>query len=83
MMRWETQMFDDVMGLMKVCTGRFTEGATDAFASSIVAEVLTPILKDIDSLRSFSEGYQRQVLIIDGILEEAQILQARSEGPET
>lgn len=76
-------MFDDVMGLMKVCAGRFNEGAPDAFASSIVAEVLTPILKDIDSLRSFNKGYQRQVLIIDGILEEAQILQARSEGPDT
>lgn len=75
-------MFDDVMGLMKVCAGKFNEGVTDAFSSSIIAEVLTPILKDIDSLRSFSEGYQRQVLIIDGILEEAQTLQARSEGPD-
>lgn len=75
-------MFDDVMGLMKVCAGKFNEGVADAFSSSIVAEVLTPILKDIDSLRSFSEGYQRQVLIIDGILEEAQTLQARSEGPD-
>ncbi|KFX68178.1 hypothetical protein TMS3_0120065 [Pseudomonas taeanensis MS-3] len=65
-------MFDDVMGLMAACANRFNAGVRDGFGTSIANEVLSPIQENITRLRSFSEDYQRQVTVIDGILEEAQ-----------
>ncbi|AHY42826.1 hypothetical protein [Stutzerimonas decontaminans] len=65
-------MFDDVMGLMVGCANRFDAGVRDAFGTSIVNEVLSPILENIAFLRSFSEDYQRQVAAIHCVLAEAQ-----------
>lgn len=65
-------MFDDVMGLMAACANRFNAGVRDGFGTSIANEVLSPIQENIARLRSFSEDYQRQVTVIDGILKEAQ-----------
>lgn len=64
-------MFDEVFGMTALCTEKFREGVRDSFGSSIVADVLEPILKEVDSLRIFNAAFQQQSLHIDSKLEDA------------
>ena len=68
-------MFDEVFGMATLCAGNFRDGVRDTFGASIVADVLDPILKEIDSLRIFSDAFQQQSLSIDQTLAEARMLQ--------
>lgn len=68
-------MFDDIFRMMTMCAEHFRGGVRDSFGASIIAEVLDPILKEIDSLRVFNEEFQRQALNIDRVLEDARRLQ--------
>lgn len=58
-------MFDEVFGMAALCTGNFREGVRDTFGASIVADVLDPILKEVDSLRIFNAAFKQQSLSID------------------
>jgi uncharacterized protein YukE len=49
----------------------FREGVRDTFGASIVADVLDPILKEVDSLRIFNAAFQQQSLSIDRTLNDA------------
>ena len=64
-------MFDEVFGMATLCAGNFRDGVRDTFGASIVADVLDPILKEIDSLRIFSDDFQQQSLSIDRVLADA------------
>ena len=64
-------MFDEVFGMATLCAGNFRDGVRDTFGASIVADVLDPILKEIDSLRIFSDDFQQQSLNIDRTLADA------------
>lgn len=68
-------MFDNVFGMATICTENFRDGVCDTFGASIVADVLDPILKEIDSLRIFSDTFQRKSLSIDRTLADARMLQ--------
>ena len=68
-------MFDEVFGMATLCAGNFRDGVRDTFGASIVADVLDPILKEIDSLRIFSDDFQQQSLNIDRTLADARTLQ--------
>lgn len=68
-------MFDEVFGIATQCTGNFCDGVRDQFGASIVADVLDPILKEIDSLRIFNDTFQHQSLSIDQTLSEARMIQ--------
>ena len=59
-------MFDDVFGMATQCAGNFRAGVRDAFGASIAADVLEPILKELNNhqlklvgflLRTESPGY--------------------------
>ena len=73
-------MFDDVFGIATLCTENFRNGVRDSFGASIIADVLDPILKEIDSLRIFNEEFQRQLLNIDQTLEYARAIQFKDYG---
>jgi hypothetical protein len=73
-------MFDEVLGLASLCTENFRGGVRDSFGASIAAEVLDPILKEIDSLRMFNEDFQRQALNIDRTLEDARVIRMKEHG---
>lgn len=75
-------MFDDVFGMATLCAENFSDGVRDSFGASIVADVLDPILKEIDSLQIFNEEFQRQALNIDRILEDARMFQSKDYGRE-
>ena len=64
-------MFDEVSGMAALCTGTFREGVRDTFGASIVADVLDPILKEVDSLRIFNADFKQQSLSIDRTLADA------------
>ena len=64
-------MFDEVFGMAALCTGNFREGVRDTFGASIVADVLDPILKEVDSLRIFNADFKQQSLTIDRTLADA------------
>ena len=68
-------MFDDVFGMAAMCAGNFREGVRDTFGASIVADVLDPILKEIDSLRIFNAAFQQQSIDIDRTLNDVRALQ--------
>ena len=68
-------MFDEAFGMAAMCAGKFREGVRDTFGASIVADVLDPILKEIDSLRIFSDDFQQQSLNIDRTLADARMIQ--------
>jgi hypothetical protein len=68
-------MFDEVLGMAALCTENFRDGVRDSFGASIVADVLDPILKEIDSLRIFNAAFQQQSLSIDQTLADARTLQ--------
>jgi len=71
-------VFDDVFGMATLCTDNFRDGVRDSFGASMIADVLDPILKEIHSLRNFNEGFQRQALNIDRVLEEARTIQLKT-----
>ena len=71
-------MFDEVFGMATLCAGNFRDGVRDTFGASIVADVLDPILKEIDSLRIFSDDFQQQSLNIDRTLTDARTLQFKN-----
>jgi hypothetical protein len=73
-------MFDDVFGMATLCAENFRDGVRDSFGASITADVLDPILKEIDSLRVFNEEFQRQAFNIDRILEDARTIQIKDYG---
>lgn len=73
-------MFDDVFGMATLCSENFRDVARDSFGASMIADVLDPILKEIDSLRDFNEEFQRQALNIDRVLEEARTIQFKDCG---
>lgn len=68
-------MFDEIFGMAALCAGNFREGVRDTFGASVVADVLDPILKEIDSLRIFNAAFQQQSLNIDRTLADARALQ--------
>ena len=68
-------MFDDVFGMATLCADNLRDGVRDPFGASMIADVLAPILKEIHSLRDFTEEFQRQALSIDRVLEEARTIQ--------
>ena len=68
-------MFDEVFGMATMCAENFRDGVRDTFGASMVADVLDPILKEIDSLRIISDAFQQQSLSIDQTLADARMLQ--------
>ena len=64
-------MFDEVFGMATLCAGNFRDGVRDTFGASIVADVLDPILKEVDSLRIFNAAFTEQSLNIDKALADA------------
>jgi len=73
-------MFDDALGMATLCAENFRDGVRDSFGASMIADVLDPILKEIDSLREFNEEFQRQALSIDRVLEQARTIQFKDCG---
>jgi len=73
-------MFDDAFGMAAPCAQSFRDSVRDSFGASMIADVLDPILKEIDSLRDFNREYQRQALNIDRVLEEAGKIQFKEYG---
>ncbi len=71
-------MFNEVFGMAALCTGNFREGVRDTFGASIVADVLDPILKEIDSLRIFNAAFKQQSISIDRTLADARTLQFKN-----
>ena len=73
-------MFDEVFGIAVRCTGNFREGVRDTFGASIVADVLDPILKEVDSLRILNAAFKQQAFAIDRTLNDARELQFKDSG---
>lgn len=73
-------MFDDAFGMATQCAESFRDNLRDSFGASMIADVLDPILREIDSLRNFNEEFLRQTLNIDRVLEEARSIQLRNGG---
>ena len=73
-------MFDEVFGMTAMCTGKFREGVRDTFGASIVADVLDPILKEVDSLRILNAAFKQQAFAIDRTLNDARELQFKDSG---
>jgi hypothetical protein len=73
-------MFDGAFGMATLCAENFRDGVRDSFGASMIAGVLDPILKEINSLREFNEEFQRQALNIDQVLEEARTIQFKDCG---
>jgi hypothetical protein len=64
-------MFDEVFGMAAMCTENFSEGVRDTFGASIVADVLDPILKEVNSLRIFNADFLQHSRSIDRTLADA------------
>ena len=73
-------MFDEVFGMAVLCTENFREGVRDTFGASIVADVLDPILKEVDSLRILNAAFKQQSFAIDRTLNDARELQFKDSG---
>lgn len=73
-------MFDDAIGMATRCMDEFRDSVRDSFGQSLLTDVLTPILKDIESLRRFNEEFRRQAFTIDRILEETRAIQFQEQG---
>ncbi|GAB4137616.1 hypothetical protein [Thermopirellula anaerolimosa] len=67
----EFSLFDDVRGIAVQCAEEFCSGVRDAFGASMIRDILDPILKEIDALRTFNEEFQRHSVSIATLLEEA------------
>ncbi|GFE94710.1 hypothetical protein [Acetobacter persici] len=68
-------MFDEVFGTATMCSDNFCKEVRDAFGVSIVADVLDPILKEINSLCIFNADFQQQLYVIDQILNDVRAFQ--------
>jgi hypothetical protein len=64
-------VFDDVFGMMSLCTENFRGGVRDSFGASLM---------EIDSLRAFNEEFKRHAINIDQVLEEARAIQLKDFG---
>lgn len=73
-------MFDEVFGMAVQSIDSFRFGVRDSFGSAMIADVLDPILKEIDSLRIFNEEFQIQLVNIDRVLEEARSIHSKERG---
>lgn len=73
-------MFDDVLGMATMCSATFRDGVRDAFGVSLAADVLDPILTEIDSLRTFNAEFRRHALGVDAILTEARGILGKDHG---
>ncbi|EPL0321154.1 hypothetical protein QA187_001315 [Pseudomonas aeruginosa] len=73
-------MFDEAFGMTAMCTGKFREGVRDTFGASIAADVLDPILKEVDSLRILNAAFKQQSFAIDRTLNDARELQFKDSG---
>ena len=73
-------MFDDILRTAALGTENFRDGVRDSFGAAMIADVLDPILKEIDSLRHFNEEFRRQALNIDLGLEAARAIRLREGG---
>jgi len=73
-------MFDDVFRAAALCSENFRDGVRDSFGASMIADVLDPTLKEIDSLRHFNEEFQRQASNIDRAMEEARTFDFKDGG---
>ena len=73
-------MFDEVFGMATLCAGNFRDGVRDTFGASIVADVLDPILKEVDSLRILNAAFKQQSFAIDRTLNDARELQFKDSG---
>jgi hypothetical protein len=73
-------MFDDILRIAALGTENFRDGVRDSFGAAMIADVLDPILKEIDSLRLFNEEFQRQALNIDLGLEATRAIRFREGG---
>ena len=73
-------MFDEVFGMATLCAGNFRDGVRDTFGASIVADVLDPILKEVDSLRILNAAFKQQAFAIDRTLNDARELQFKDSG---
>lgn len=73
-------MFDDVFGMATLCAENFREGVRDSFGASMIADVLDPILKEIDALRDFNEEFEQKSLNVDRLLNEARTIQFKECG---
>lgn len=73
-------MFDAVLRTAALCAENFRDGVRDSFGASMIADVLDPTLKEIDSLRLFNEEFQRQALNVDRVLEETRKIQFKDGG---
>ncbi|CAB5665037.1 hypothetical protein U2261_00395 [Achromobacter xylosoxidans] len=73
-------MFDEAFGMAAMCAGKFREGVRDTFGASIVADVLDPILKEVDSLRILNAAFKQQSFAIDRTLNDARELQFKDSG---
>lgn len=71
-------MFDDIYRETELSAENFRDGVRDSFGASMIADILDPIIKEIDSLRHFDEDSQRQALNIDRLLEEARSIRIRT-----
>ena len=73
-------VFDDIFRVMTLCAENFRGGVHDSFGASIITDILDPILKEIDSLRVFSDEFQRQALSVDQVLEDTRTIQFKGYG---
>lgn len=73
-------MFDEVLGMATLCASTFRDGVRDAFGASLTADVLDPILKEVDALRTCHAEFQRQALSIDTVLADARAIQGKEQG---
>ena len=73
-------MFDEAFGMTMLCAGNFRDGVRDTFGASIVADVLDPILKEVDSLRILNAAFKQQAFAIDRTLNDARELQFKDSG---
>jgi len=68
-------MFDATFEMVEQYAETFRDGVRDAFGSSMIADVLDPIRKEIGMLHSFNEEFQRRSSSIEQVFQEARSLQ--------
>jgi hypothetical protein len=73
-------VFDEIFGMAVQSIDSFRFGVRDSFGSAMIADVLDPILKEINSLHIFNEEFQNQLVIIDRVLEEARSIHSKECG---
>jgi hypothetical protein len=68
-------LFDEVFATTRRCADHFQDGVRDPFGASIVIDVLEPIIREVDSLRSASAEFQRNARQVDQLLVDARVIQ--------